>query len=74
MNDGSSRKARRLPFVNGTGLESPVKTTGWDSYHGGIGRLGRDRSRRKGPSTVYTWQGYQAWAARVRAKWDPEQS
>jgi hypothetical protein len=74
MNDGKNRKANRLPFVNGNGSKLPVQTTGWDSYHGWIGRLGRDRSRRKGPVAVYTWHGYQAWAARVRAKWDPEQS
>jgi hypothetical protein len=74
MNDGNSRRARRLPVVNGIRQDAPAKTTGWDSYHGWIGWLGRDRSQRKGPSTVYTWRGYQAWTARVRAKWDPEKS
>ncbi len=45
---------------------------GWEAYRGWLGKLEGNGARRQGPDSVYTWQGYKAWSARVRADWDPE--
>lgn len=45
---------------------------GWDAYRGWLGQMSRPPARRQGPESVYTWKGYQAWAAKVRAAWDSD--
>ncbi len=51
-------------------LSSPA--VGWDAYRGWLGRLDRHVTKRQGPDSIYTWKGYQAWTAKVRADWEPE--
>ena len=47
-------------------------TIGWDAYRGWLGQVTRPAARRQCPESVYTWKGYQAWAAKVRAAWDAD--
>ncbi len=73
----SRGKGSEPPAGNGSGrsesrkrLSSPA--VGWETYRGWLGRLERDVSRRQGPESIYTWSGYQAWTARVRADWEQD--
>jgi hypothetical protein len=51
-------------------LSSPA--IGWEAYRGWLGRLDRHGTKRQGPDSIYTWKGYQAWTAKVRADWEQE--
>ncbi len=73
----SRGKGRVAPARNGSSrsvipqrLSSPA--VGWEAYRGWLGQLERDVSRRQAPESIYTWKGYQAWTAKVRADWEPE--
>jgi ABC-type Fe3+ transport system substrate-binding protein len=73
----SKGKGRAAPAASGSRrsvvsqrLSSPA--VGWEAYRGWLGQLERNAGRRQGPDSIYTWKGYQAWTAKVRADWDPE--
>lgn len=75
--DRSRAKGRASPATNGPRRTVPARrlsspAVGWEAYRGWLGQLERDISRRQGPESIYTWKGYQAWTAKVRADWDPE--
>lgn len=76
-NNRSKAKGRASPATNGPKRTVPTQrlsspAVGWEAYRGWLGQLERDISRRQGPESIYTWKGYQAWTAKVRADWDPE--
>ncbi|MGB5210822.1 MAG: hypothetical protein WBO47_12045 [Gammaproteobacteria bacterium] len=85
IGNGSARESRaggangNGARVNGNGGNGgnggPVSSTaiGWDIYRGlADTNDGAGASRRQGASKLYTLKAYKAWAARVRANWDPE--
>ena len=73
----SKARGPTLPPADGrrrsiTSQRLSAPAVGWEAYRGWLGQLDRDISRRQGPESIYTWKGYQAWTAKVRADWDPE--
>jgi hypothetical protein len=74
------RSTKRKPVAaanNGTRKATrhqlpPASAVGWEAYRGWLGKLDRNGAKRQGPDSVYTWKGYKAWSARVRAQWDQE--
>lgn len=74
------RSTRRKPIATaGNGATKttrhplpPASAAGWEAYRGWLGKLEGNAARRQGPDSIYTWKGYKAWSARVRADWDQE--
>ena len=71
--EDDDRKSAGRSASNGKRHRPPTHAIGWEHYRGWVGSLGHAGRRRQGSKAVYTWQGYQAWAAKVRANWDPDE-
>lgn len=50
------------------------QSAGWDAYRGWLSKMDRSVSRRRGARSIYTWKGYKAWAAKIRANWDADKA
>lgn len=68
----SNRKDRKGSKQSGDSHRLSSPAVGWDAYRGWLGRMSRNETKRQGPDSIYTWKGYQAWTAKVRADWEPE--
>jgi hypothetical protein len=69
---GSNNEDRKSPGRSGDRHRLSSPAVGWEAYRGWLGRLNRNEAKRQGPDSIYTWKGYQAWTAKIRADWEPE--
>ncbi len=55
------------------GVHRPLTAPpGWNAHRSVVPAAPPKTRKRSVPDSVYTLRGYKAWAAKVRADWDPE--
>ena len=69
----SNGRDRRRENNNGNGLHRPITSAlGWGSRREVAPPMPAKTQRRRVPNEMFTLRGYKAWAAKVKANWDPE--
>ena len=73
---GNSRRSGARPSLSTTRSTTrdtvSDKNAGWEAYRGWLSKMDPNASRRRGARSIYTWKGYKAWAANIRASWDAD--